>query len=65
MTNPPPELPAHQSAVAAAIDLLNRAGVDARLSETWRGGEHRYIIVLVNIDRLDTRPCTDTLDDRR
>ena len=36
-----------------AIELLKGAGVDARLSELWRGSERLFCIVLFNVEELE------------
>lgn len=39
--------------VSLVLSILGKAGVDARLSELWRGGERKYIIVLKNVQELN------------
>lgn len=39
--------------VSLVLSILGKAGIDARLSELWRGGERKYIIVLKNVQELN------------
>lgn len=39
-------------AVLAAIEDLKAAGIDARISELWRGSERVYAIVMLNVREL-------------
>ena len=51
--------------VLAAIEDLQAAGIDARLSELWHGPERVYCIVLLNVREVEStphpRPSTSSL----
>ena len=43
-----------QKAVQKTMGILVSVGIDARLSEYWRGGDRLYAIVLLNVRNLQT-----------
>ncbi len=52
MINPPSKEMATKI-ISTVLSILDKAGIDARLSELWRGGERKYIIVLKNVQELN------------
>lgn len=52
-----------QEAIQYAIAVLKEAGIDARLTELWNGGEKRLTIMLKNIENINQCPHGDNWDD--
>lgn len=44
--------PEQEHAIQRAIAVLRDAGIAAEISEHWRGGERRYVIVLCNLSNV-------------
>lgn len=51
-----------KAVIERAIEILRAGGVDARLSEIWRGGERHYCIVLLNVHSLEEEGGDGTED---
>lgn len=53
MTEHPPAKEQATKIISMVLSILNKAGIDAKLSELWQGGDRKYIIILKNITELN------------